>query len=165
MDPYIIHHHTSYIIMYLICLKNCVLSCLFTCLFVFPMMQTKPPHREAVVPKPMSTCQRHSPRKVLGAEGNFTLENSDFEPKRHGGLVQMMFLFDWLIFRCPLVCSGVPFLKLTVHPRDLYWKPPSSGTMLVSGQFWGLGFFATVIGFFCYSGDISYGNGVFLQRC
>ena len=47
----------------------------------------------------------------------------------------MMFLFDWLIFRCPLVCSGVPFLKLTVHPRDLYWKPPSSGTMLVSGQF------------------------------
>ena len=59
MDPYIIHHHTSYIIMYLICLKNCVLSCLFTCLFRLPndVDQT---HREAVVPKPMSTCQRHS---------------------------------------------------------------------------------------------------------
>ena len=25
----------------------------------------------------------------------------------------------------------------------------------------GLGFFATAIGVFCYSGDISYGNGVF----
>ena len=29
----------------------------------------------------------------------------------------------------------------------------------------GLGFFATVIGVFCYSGDISYCNGGFLQRC
>ena len=55
---YIIIHHTSSCTWY--AWRTGFYHVYSRCLFVFPMMQTKPPHREAVVPKPMSTCQRHS---------------------------------------------------------------------------------------------------------